>query len=45
MKNMTLPKFAEISEMDAPMIGYAWGVLDVAGIDKAWDYIQVEAGM
>ena len=45
MVNMTLAEFAEIEEIDVSMIGFACRVSDVAGIDEAWDYIKVEAGM
>ena len=45
MVNMTLAEFAEIEEIDASMTGFACRVADVAGIDGAWDYIKIEAGM
>ena len=45
MVNMTLAEFAEISEIDVSMTGYACRVADVAGIDEAWEYIKSEAGM
>ena len=45
MVNMTLAEFAEISDIDVSMTGFACRVADVAGIDDAWDYIKSEAGM
>ena len=45
MVNMTLAEFAEVSDIDVSMTGYACRVADVAGIDEAWDYIKSEAGM
>ena len=45
MVNMTLAEFAEISDIDVSMTGYACRTADVAGIDEAWDYIKSEAGM
>lgn len=45
MKNMTLAEFAEISDVNVSMTGFACRVSDVAGIDEAWDYIKSEAGM
>ena len=45
MVNMTLAEFAEVSEIDVSMTGYACRVSDVADIDEAWDYIKSEAGM
>jgi len=45
MVDMTLAEFAEIEEIDASMTGFACRVADVAGIDGAWDYIKIEAGM
>ena len=45
MVNMTLAEFAEISDIDVSMTGFACRVADVAGIDEAWDYIKSEAGM
>ena len=45
IKNMTLAEFAEISDVNVSMTGFACRVSDVAGIDEAWDYIKSEAGM
>lgn len=44
MVDMTLAEFAEISDIDVSMTGYACRVSDVTGIDEAWDYIKSEAG-
>ena len=45
MKNMTLAEFAEVSDVNVSMTGFACRVADVAGIDEAWDYIKSETGM
>ena len=45
MKNITLAEFAEISDIDVSMTGFACRVSDVTDIDEAWDYIKSEAGM
>ena len=45
MKDMTLAEFAEVSDIDVSMTGFACRVADVAGIDEAWEYIKSEAGM
>lgn len=45
MKNMTLAEFAEISDIDVSVTGFACRVSDVAGIDEAGGYIKSEAGM
>lgn len=45
MVDMGMADYAEISEIDVSMTGFACRVSDVASIDEAWDYIKSEAGM
>lgn len=45
MVDMGMADYAEISEIDVSMTGFACRVADVAGIDDAWGYTKSEAGM
>ena len=45
MVDMGMADYAEISEIDVSMTGFACRVSDVESIDEAWGYIKSEAGM